>query len=81
MLRITVPFKRSKIFSTSPPGGNQVDGLPPASSIEKFEKSDHSRDSPIVFPYTYGYRGAAYSTPMAWGPFFESKKHIALTGT
>ena len=49
--------------------------------IEKFEKFEHSRDSPIVFPYTYGYRGAACSIPIAWGPFFESKKHIALNST
>ena len=46
-----------------------------------FERFDHSRDSPIVFPYTYGYRGAACSIPIAWGLFFESKKHVALTGT
>ena len=49
--------------------------------IEKFEKFDHSRDSPIVFPYTYGYAGAACLTLRGWGPFFESKKHRALSDT
>ena len=49
--------------------------------IEKFEKFEHSRDFPIVFPYTYGYAGAACLTPRGWGPFFESKKYVALTDT
>ena len=49
--------------------------------IEKFEKFEHSRDFPIVFPYTYGYAGAACLIPRGWGPFFESKKYRALTDT
>ena len=47
--------------------------------IEKFEKFDHSRDFPIIFPYTYDYAGAACLSYRGWGPFFESKKYIALT--
>ena len=35
------------ICSTSPPGGNQVDGLPPAASFEKnYEKNDSSQMDP-----------------------------------
>ena len=48
---------------------------------EKFEKCDNSRDSSIIFPYTYGYAGAACLTLRGWRPFFESKKHRPLSDT
>ena len=49
--------------------------------IEKFEKFDNSIDYPIIFPYNYGYAGAACLTPRGWGPFFESKKDPTLSDT
>ena len=49
--------------------------------IEEFEKFDNSIDFPIIFPYTYGYAGAACLTPRGWGPFFESKKYPRLSDT
>ena len=44
-------------------------------------KFEHSNVSPIIFPYTYGYCGSVCTAPIAWGPFFESKKYIALNST
>ena len=80
----------SLLMSSS--SGNLVDGLPLVISfcssghfeendhhIEKFEKFENSMDFPIIFPYTYGYAGAACLTPRGWGPFFESKKQNALS--
>ena len=49
--------------------------------IEKFEKSESSNESAIVFPYTYAYAGAACINARCWGAFFEAKKQCALTGT
>ena len=46
-----------------------------------FENFDNSGDSRIIFPYTYEYHGSVYTTLIAWGPFFESKKHVALNST
>ena len=49
--------------------------------IEKFEKFEHSREFPIIFPYTYEYARAACLTPRGWGPFFESNKYPTLSDT
>ena len=35
------------ICSTSPPGGNQVDGLPPAASLDNFFDKNHKKMSDL----------------------------------
>ena len=47
--------------------------------FEIFKNFENSKGSRIVFPYTCDYCGAACSTPIVWGAFFESKKYPRMT--